>query len=143
MSHISVDNVPLFVLWTSNVGNTRFRGVNVDGMISFLSIKTNFKTCIIPSVRRNLGPVKRQNMVDNSFDRLLRKIGIINAKIVVKPASLHTLVSHLLQFGCETSLSISSAGINPFVLRRATTLRNCSSFPANLVSVYPVFSRIL
>ena len=90
MSHISVDNVPLFILRTGNVGNTRFRGVNVDSMISFLSIKTNFKTRIIASIRRNLCPVKRQNMVDNSLDRLLCKIRIINAKIVVEPASLHT-----------------------------------------------------
>src|SRR5277367_5857741 len=58
-------------------------------MISFLSIKTDFKICIISSIRCNLCSIKRQNMVDNSLNRLLRKIGIINAEIVVKPASLH------------------------------------------------------
>ena len=108
--------VPLFVLRTRDVGNTRFRSVNVDGMVSFLSVKTDFKAGVIASIRRDLGTIKRQDVIDNSLNGLLRKIRIINAEIVVKPAGLHTRTRQpAVTIGWEENLILDQVcGDKPF-----------------------------
>ena len=154
------EDIPLLILGTGDIGNSRLGSVNVDSMISLLSIQPNLKICIVSRKSRNFSAVQTQNMIHNCFNGFLSEIRIVNSQIAIKPACLSILAHvpqtqrrmvHMILRGKKrdegmkrgrrhTSVSTNSVGIKPFARSDLTTFCNCSSFPKNLVSWYPVFS---
>ena len=69
----------MLVLGARNVGNTWFRSIDIDRMVGFFSVKSDFKIGVIAGKCRDLGAVERQDVMNDGFNRFLSKISIVNA----------------------------------------------------------------
>jgi len=83
----------LFILRTGKIGDSWFGGVDVDCMIGFFSIESDFKVCVVSGKGSDFSAVEREDMVDDCVNPFLCEISIVNAQIVVEPACLHHNVS--------------------------------------------------
>ena len=69
----------MFVLGARNVGNTWFRSIDINSVVGFFPVKSDFEIGVIASKGRDLGAVERQDVVNDGFNRFLGEISIVDS----------------------------------------------------------------
>jgi len=57
-------------------------------VVTFLSVKADFKVYVVAGERSDFCTVEGKDVVDNRINGFLGKVGIVNAEIIVKPFRL-------------------------------------------------------
>lgn len=69
----------MFVLWSLEVGHAWFGCVDVDCVVCFFSIETDFKVEIVAGESGYFGTIEGQDMVYDRFDRFLSEISVVDS----------------------------------------------------------------